>query len=213
MSQSGSLSHGGSGPVPPTVPESFVTDSGIAIPVANILNVNGAGYLLTNGSGNTVHITAVNPVYPSFNAYSTTGGINNVTGDGTVYLCQFNSRYYDYANNFSVVTNYFTAPVNGVYLFTANIGINGLLNTHTDYELGFYSPDHTPTWQNFTVNPFNVGNNAGYLFTSISLTTILSVGQRMGVNFFVNNGTKVISFLGGNTQTSSFSGHLLHQTS
>lgn len=55
MSQSGSLSTSGS--VPSNVPQAFVTDSGIAIPALNILNVVGAGTISTSGSGNTVTIT------------------------------------------------------------------------------------------------------------------------------------------------------------
>ena len=45
-----------SGSLPPSVPTSFVTDSGIAIPVGNILNVLGGDGITTQGSGNTVTI-------------------------------------------------------------------------------------------------------------------------------------------------------------
>lgn len=50
-----------SGPIPPTIPTTFVTDSGSAVPAANILNIlgndssaNNANGISTTGSGNTV---------------------------------------------------------------------------------------------------------------------------------------------------------------
>src|SRR5215510_4599697 len=56
MSQAGVLNLA-SGPVPPDVPQSFTTDAGVAVPVANNLNVFGGTSIDTSGAGDTVTIT------------------------------------------------------------------------------------------------------------------------------------------------------------
>lgn len=53
-----------SGNLPPDVPLQFTTDSGIAVPAANNLNVLGADGATTSGSGSTITITVVNSGFP-----------------------------------------------------------------------------------------------------------------------------------------------------
>ena len=49
-----------SGPIPPNIPTQFTTDSGIAVPAANNLNVFGGTGATTSGSGSTITITVIN---------------------------------------------------------------------------------------------------------------------------------------------------------
>jgi hypothetical protein len=65
-------------PVPPVVATSYVTDSGIAIPAANILNVVGGTGITTTGAGNTVVVKLAN----SGTAFTTT--IGAVTSEVTI---------------------------------------------------------------------------------------------------------------------------------
>jgi hypothetical protein len=72
--------------LPGSVPTSFVTQAGTAVPVANVLNVLGAGGITTSGAGSTVTITGGSALASSFVTDSGTatpvGGVLNVVTPG-----------------------------------------------------------------------------------------------------------------------------------
>ena len=52
------------GSLPPAVPLQFTTDSGIAVPAANNLNVLGGSGASTSGAGSTITINVINDGFP-----------------------------------------------------------------------------------------------------------------------------------------------------
>jgi hypothetical protein len=71
-----------SGPIPPIIPTQFTTDSGIAVPAANNLNVFGGTGATTSGSGSTITITVKND---GFTWSEQNGDFNAVVQNG--YYC------------------------------------------------------------------------------------------------------------------------------
>ncbi len=67
------------GSLPPSVPLQFTTDSGIAVPVANNLNVIGGSGVSTSGAGSTITVNVINDGFPwtdeavTFNALAQNG--------------------------------------------------------------------------------------------------------------------------------------------
>lgn len=124
MSQAGIVSTSG-GPSPPSVPTSFTTDSGTAVPVANILNVlgndttaNDADGLSTSASGDTVTVLLTNRIQgtaTTVGATSATAASFNLGATPASYMFEFLVSGYDAVGN--QATGYWfvaTARTNGV---------------------------------------------------------------------------------------------------
>jgi hypothetical protein len=144
------------------------------------------------------------PVQPAFLAQATSD-ITLVTGDGTAYTCLFTEQF-DRGSNFA--SNVFTAPVDGRYLFSANVTISNIGSSHT---IGLLEIVTTSNSFPYHVNPYE-GSSHG---SGTKLTLVchalceLSATDTVSVRLTVSGSTKTITFCGSSTAYSTFSGALI----
>lgn len=88
MSHNSNQGNNGSAPIPPEVATSYVTNSGTAIPLANVLEVLGTGGVTTAGSGNviTISVTGSGFTWNSVTSVSPPNPIQIVASNA--YSCQ-----------------------------------------------------------------------------------------------------------------------------
>ena len=162
MSQAGLLNTSSS-PVPPTVATSYVTNSGTAVPAANILNVLGTNAISTSGAGNTVTITAA----------TATAGVN--AGSATLGVASFDSA------KFSVASGFVTTSGTGIgSTITGNSGpalspiagnwnIYGLSGSKTS-GAGNTLTVKSPPYSDQSVNATIALNSGSFVTAAITLT-------------------------------------------
>jgi hypothetical protein len=85
MSQAGSLGINASN-LPPSVPTSFICDVGVAVPIANVLDVFGGSGVQTTGVGNTI---TINVSTTGFTWQVVTSAMNPITlTKANGYICK-----------------------------------------------------------------------------------------------------------------------------
>ena len=150
------------------------------------------------------------PLQPAFFAYVTTT-IPNVTGDGTGYQVIFDSTKFNIQNGYNTATGNFTAPVSGIYHFTAAVYWLNVTNAHTTGSVNLATTAYGPI-SGFTGSPAAIRNASNAESSTVAATVQMTAGDIANVSTIVLGGTKVISIAGTSLNgvlLSTFTGALL----
>jgi hypothetical protein len=178
---------------------SFVTNTGI-------VKYNGTSLVTSSTAIIDASNRQLNTSQPCFLVYNN-ASVTNVTGDGTVYTCRYNTEIVDQGNNFA--SNVFTAPVSGRYVFCASMFPANLGAGHTSCSFDLI----TSTGNLFTFfqgNPIAIANGGSLIFTG-SVIINMSASDTCNMQLTVSGSTKTVTW-GGNALGGfivSFSGELL----
>lgn len=190
----------------PTIPTSFDTDSGTAIPVVNVLEILGGTGLNTIGSGNTVTVILDVPVLVS------SGGTGVITladgglmvGSGTGAVTSLGQA----TNGQLPIGSTGSDPV--LKTLTAGAGVN-ITNTAGSITIaasagGFTWNEETGTSTTMSVENGYIANNAGLV--TLTLPATASVGEAVqvagkgsGLFKIAQNAGQTIHFVASDTTT------------
>jgi hypothetical protein len=170
-------------------------------------HLSQGGVLGTTDAIKILPSRAVNlPAQPAFQVYNDTT-ITNVTGDGTVYVINFNAVDYDQGSGF-VNPNY-VLPNDGIYLFTCSILLVGLTNAHIFGQI-FLQSSTGETQFGSKFNPWATSDN-GDVAIEVNGQFKGSAGDEISLVVQITGGAKVVGIYGDtlNNKPSSFQGILL----
>ena len=150
------------------------------------------------------------PLQPAFFAY-VTSTIPAVTGDGTGYQVIYDSTKFNIQNGYNASTGSFTAPVSGIYHFTASVYWLNVTPSHTTGSINIATTAYGPV-SGFTGNPASIRNASNAESSTVAATVQMAAGETASVTTIVLGGTKVISIAGtalNGVFISTFTGALL----
>lgn len=119
--------------------------------------------------------------------------VNDVTGDGTVYVVSFDTENSDYYGLFAA--NTFTCLAAGTYVFDWSVLVTGLLNTHTRVDAGLDQAGGTTKSHQHVFNPYAI-SASGLASINGSSVFDLAYGDTVQLKVAVANGTKVVDVYG-----------------
>lgn len=149
----------------------------------------------------------LNSSQTSFLAYLT-GNVTNATGDGTtVNPIVFNATLYNVGSGLNTSTGIFTAPVAGLYVFSATVWFGNITTSHFPYLVGIVT-----TGANYLFQIASAPGGAS-LQNGINGTVIanMAANDTAKVECAVGASTKTVSIIqnGATDPRTTFSGFLL----
>lgn len=139
---------------------------------------------------------------PLFSYYRNASS-NNVTGNGTVYTCLFDTATVSNAN-YATGTGIFTAPAAGKYLFVAHVGVASGSSSGTQ---GVVQLVTTSQSYRYDLNPYGNRHTASGVST-VTIAEIVSMAQNDTAKITLavtGDGSDTADFIGG-SGFSSFAG-------
>jgi len=135
------------------------------------------------------------------------GNLENVTGDGTEYFPVFNGQLFDLDISYNTTTGRLTSKQPGIYLIHFCCMCNGILSTHTKYDLFIYrysSANVLLQTYKKTGNAYMLGNSDTQASIEFETTLQMDAGDYLRPSITVYNGTLVIDIYATSLRQSFF---------
>lgn len=129
----------------------------------------------------------------SFYAYLSSTA-SNVTGDGTVYTVICDTVLVNQTSSYNNATGIFTAPVDGLYTFSANVALTGIGVAHTNGTIIFLINGNSV----YTAinNPALINSGGVLAFNATTGPYPMTAGQTAQFNAAITGSTKTVNVFG-----------------